>query len=275
MVLKIKKIRVGIVGCGAIGSRIAKSIKTELRTDFVLTGLYDVNERRANLLADQMGLKKAVQRSLADLLKHVDIIVEAVNAPKTSDIIRQALKAKKHVLSMSVGKLLNSKDLFQLATRNHCSVLLPSGAIAGIDAVKAASLGKIDRITLTTRKHPLGFIQNQHLIEQGLELAKITKETVLFEGNVDNAVKLFPQNINVAATLALASHAKSKITIRIIASPAFKTNSHEIEAVGNFGKIVTRTDNVVCPDNPKTSYLAVLSGIQTLKQFSQGLKIGT
>ena len=98
---------------------------------------------------------------------------------------------------------------------------------------------------------------------------------VIFEGDVDSAVKYFPKNINVAATLALACGAKEKILVRLMTSPEYKTNSHEIEVIGDFGRMVALTDNVVCPDNPKTSYLAVLSAIQTLKQFFSGVKIGT
>ena len=202
-------------------------------------------------------------------------MVEAVNAQNTRGIIRQALKAKKSVLSMSVGKLLNASDLFRLAKQNKCHLLLPSGAIAGIDAIKAASLVGIDTITLTTRKPPAGFEGNSYLIQKGVSLSKIKKETTLFEGDVATAIKIFPRNINVAATLALASQSRKKIIIRIITSPRYKTNSHKIELTGKFGRIITQTDNVVCPDNPKTSYLAVLSGLQTLKQYCSGVFIGT
>ena len=202
-------------------------------------------------------------------------MVEAVSAKNTRTIIRQALEAKRSVLSMSVGKLLNASGLFRLARKNKCHLLLPSGAIAGIDAIKAASLVGIDKMTLTTRKPPTGFTHNPYLIKKGIDPSKITKETVIFKGNVAAAVKAFPRNINVAATLALASQSRKKIIIRIIVSPKYKTNSHTIELTGTFGRIVTQTDNFVCPDNPKTSYLAVLSGLQTLKQYCTGVFIGT
>ena len=255
MTLQNKKIRIGILGCGAIGSRIAKSVKKELKATYRLNGLYDITHEKAYQLEKSLKINNLIKPSFKKFLSSVDIVVEAVNSPDTAWIIKQAIKARKHVLSMSVGKLLKSSDIFRLATKNRCCVLLPSGAVAGIDAIKAASLGNISSITLTTRKPPGGFGHNPHLISRGINLAKITEETVLFQGTVDEAVKYFPQNINVAATVALAAH--------------------ELEVLGDFGRIVTRTDNVVCPDNPKTSYLAVLSGIQTLKQFSQGLKIGT
>lgn len=272
---RTNKVGIGIVGCGAIGSRMAKSIKKDFKKDCQLKALYDIDLKKADQLAKSLSLRKIVKTSIRELIKNCDCMVEAVSAKNTHTIIRQALEAKKSVLSMSVGKLLNASDLFRLANQNKCHLLLPSGAIAGIDAIKAASLAGIDTITLTTRKPLAGFYGNPYLIKKGVDPSKIKKETVLFEGNVAAAVKIFPQNINVAATLALASQSRRKITVRIITSPKYKTNSHEIELTGAFGRIRTQTDNVVCPDNPKTSYLAVLSGLQTLKQYCSGVFIGT
>lgn len=269
------KLKIGIVGCGAIGSRVAESVQKNLKNDCRLTGLYDIDRKKAEQLAQKLSLRKAVKKSIKELVHNCDCMVEAVNAENTRGIIRRALRAQKSVLSMSVGKLLNAADLFRLANQNRCHLLLPSGAIAGIDAVKAASLAGIDAVTLTTRKPPAGFSGNPYLIQRGIDPLKIRRETVLFEGGVDEAVKIFPQNINVAATLALAARSREKITVRIMTSPHYKFNSHEIEVRGTSGRIVTRTDNVVCPDNPKTSYLAVLSGLQTLRQYCAGVFVGT
>lgn len=272
---KQRKYKVGIVGCGAIGSRMAESICRDLRDQYQLSGLYDIDFKKAESLAARLGVKANIKYSLDGLIRSCGLMIEAVNAKTTRQIIRRALMAKRHVLAMSVGKLLHAQDLFGLAKTRQCALLLPSGAIAGIDAIKAASLASVKKIVLTTRKHLAGFHDNSYLRRKGVVLSRLKKTTTLFEGDVDTAVKLFPQNINVAATLALASQARDKITIRILTSPAYTTNSHEIEVTGDFGRIRTRTDNVVCPDNPKTSYLAVLSGIQTLRQFGRGLRIGT
>src|SRR3989338_1461472 len=270
-----KKLRVGIIGCGAIGSRIAKSLKKELRSDCELSGLYDIDRAKTENLAKALNAKSTVKDSLKDLIRSCDFVVEAVAAKDTKEIIKTVLKAKKSLLAMSVGKLLDAGELFSLAIKNKCSILLPSGAIGGLDAIKAAGLMNISKITLTTRKPPAGFARSVHVLKKGINLSEIKSETVLFEGNVETAVKLFPENINVAATLALASQARDKMTVRIITSPEFKTNSHEVEVAGDFGQMVSRTNNVPCPDNPKTSYLAVLSAIQTLKQFFSVVKIGT
>ena len=270
-----KKLKIGVVGCGAIGSRIAYSVKKELKNCCQLTGIYDIDIRKVEELQKKLKLKNIAKSSLEELIRNCDCMIEAVNAKNTKTIIKKALMSKKSVLAMSVGKLLNAADLFRLAQKNHTHLLIPSGAIAGIDAIKAASLKTVKKLTLTTRKPPRGLKDNPYLVQKGFDLENIKKETVLFDGNANEAVKCFPQNINVAATLAMASHLKTKLRIRILTSPRYKTNSHEIEMAGDFGTLITRTENVPCPDNPKTSYLAVLSGIQTLKQYCLGLSIGT
>ena len=269
------KIRVGILGCGAIGSRIARSIKVECDDAAVVSALFDINPSKSANLSKHLPNKNIVQKSYQQLLDHSDLVVEAVNAPDTHELIRQALMAKKDVLVMSVGKLLNGDAILKLAQKQGCRLLIPSGAIAGIDAIKAARLGKIKAVTLTTRKPVYGFTDNAYVQQRRINLSQIKKETVLFDGNVKEAVQCFPQNINVASTIALASGAKDKLRIRITTSPDFKVNSHEIEVVGEFGRLVTKTENVVCPDNPKTSYLAVLSAIVTLKQYFGQVIIGT
>ena len=268
-------IRVGILGCGAIGSRIAKSIRTQCGDHAVVAALFDINPSKAQNLQKYISPKNVVKKSYPELLNNSDLVVEAVNAPDTRRLVSQALIAKKDVLVMSVGKFIEGGSIFKLAQKQGVRVLIPSGAIAGIDAIKAACLQRIDLITLTTRKPIYGFADNTYIQEKRINLSQIRKETVLFDGNVRDAVKCFPQNINVAATIALASNAKDKLRIRIATSPEFKVNSHEIEVVGEFGRLVTKTENVVCPDNPKTSFLAILSAVRTLKEYFQGVKIGT
>ena len=272
---KKSKVRVGILGCGAIGSRIARSIKRECGDRATVTALFDINPAKSRDLQKHLPYKNIVKRSYSQLLTSCDLMVEAVNAPDTRTIVRRALSAKKDVLVMSVGKFLDGGSIIKMAYKQGARLLIPSGAVAGIDAVKAAALGRIERVTLTTRKPVYGFNDNAYVQKRRINLSQIKKETVLFEGGVREAVQCFPQNINVAATIALACGARDKMRIRISTSPEFKVNSHELEVVGEFGRMTTKTENVVCPDNPKTSFLAVLSAVQALKQYFQEVKIGT
>jgi len=269
------KVKIGIIGCGAIGSRMAQTITKDMSKDCKVVGLFDVDADKVTRLATKLKLRSIAKKTIDDLIKVSDCVVEAVNSENTVQIIEKIIRAKKSVLAMSVGKLLNAHHLYNLARKNKCYILLPSGAIAGVDAIKAASMANIKRISLTTRKPLKGFKTNSYLQSINTDLSKITKETVIFDGTVQQAVKFFPQNINVAATIALASQAPKKLHIKIIVSPEYTRNIHEIELEGDFGRISTKTENVVCPDNPKTSYLAVLSGLQTLKQYCTGILIGT
>jgi len=269
------KVKIGIIGCGAIGSRMAKGIIHDFQKDCRIVGLYDIDEKKTTRLIKQLNLTNITTKSIDAVIEKSDCVIEAVNTDGTLDIVKKSIRSGKSALAMSVGRLINSMELFKEARKNKCYILLPSGAIAGVDAIKAASLVKLRTITLTTRKPPQGFGENPYFKEHNIDLTNIKKETIIFEGNVDDALKYFPQNINVAATIALACRDKKKVKIKIMTSPEFKQNSHEVELEGDFGHIITRTNNVVCPDNPKTSYMAVLSGLQTLKQYCTGILIGT
>ncbi|MBF0484058.1 MAG: DUF108 domain-containing protein [Candidatus Omnitrophica bacterium] len=271
-----KYIRVGVLGCGAIGSGIAKSISGELKKfRYQLTALYDVDPLKSSRLQKNLHLKNIVRSSFENLLVNCDLVVEAVASDCTIDLVARTIKAKKIVLVMSVGQLLKDLKVLKSAEKYGAKVLIPSGAIAGIDAIKAGSSVKLRSVTLSSRKPVKAFRNNIYLENKGFDLGKIKKDTVLFSGNVAAAVKAFPQNVNVAATLALACGDISKVKIQLIASPKAKLNSHEIVVKGDFGTIMTKTDNEICPDNPKTSYLAVLSAIQTLKDYSSVVRIGT
>jgi aspartate dehydrogenase len=270
-----RKLKIGILGCGAIGSRIAMACHNELKDYCILSGIHDISDQKMSHLSANIGKPQLKKESLQDLLKTCDLMVEAVHSPKTQSLIQTALDLKKDVLAMSVGKLLGADHLFETALRNNCKILIPSGALAGIDAIQAASLADISSAVLTTRKPLRGFSDSDYLHKKNIRLSKIKKETLIFEGTVKEAVKHFPRNINVAATLALALHNKSDVKVRILTSPRFKNNSHEIEITGDFGKLKCRTENNVCPDNPKTSYLAILSGIQALKNYCQHIRVGT
>ena len=270
----IGKLKLGIAGCGAVGIRIASSVSKELKDHFVLSALYDIDAGKALKLSKVLKAVRVVKSSVTNMISSSDVVVECVNTPAAAEIVKAALKARKKVLAMSVGKLLGREDVFALARRQKTALVLPSGAIAGLDAVKAARLAGIVKVTLITRKPPAGFKGNVFLAKKGVDLENIKADTILFEGGVKAAVAKFPQNINVEAALALAAGGAS-IKVRVVVSPFITRNTHEVVCEGKSGIIRAITENVPCPDNPRTSYLAVLSGIQALKQLSDQVIIGT
>ncbi|MGA1864627.1 MAG: aspartate dehydrogenase domain-containing protein, partial [bacterium] len=112
------------------------------------------------------------------------------------------------------------------------------------------------------------------LQEKGIDLDSIKEERVIFEGSALEAVPLFPKNINVAAALSLAGVGPKRTAVRIIVDPKIKRNTHQIEVEGEFGKFITRTENLPAPFNPRTSYLAALSAIACLRKITNPLKLG-
>ena len=176
---------------------------------------------------------------------------------------------------LSSGGLLQHTGLLRRAAARKVPVYLPSGALVGLDGIKAASMGRLKSVTLTTRKPPSSFAGAPGVTRRKVRLSDIRTPRVLFQGSASRAVEDFPQNINVAATLALAGIGAKRTRVRIIADPAVRNNVHEIEAVGSFGRFAAVTENRPSPENPKTSQLAVLSAVATLNQILQPVKAGT
>lgn len=274
---KKTKLKIGIVGCGAIGSSLAKAITRDFKDKAKLAALFDINAKRSEGLSRSVYNTTALATaSLGQLINKSELVIEAASAASSWEIARKALSQGKDIMVMSVGGIVaNFAKLRRQAEKKNCRVHIPSGAISGVDALKAAGREKIKRVILTTRKNPLSFKGVEYLEKKGMRLDKIKKDTLLFSGTARQAVRFFPQNINVAGILSIAGIGENKTKVRIIASPALKKNIHEIEIDAKAAKVFTRTENILHPDNPKTSYLAVLSAIATLQGILQPVRIGT
>lgn len=273
--MKKKKIKIGIIGCGAIGSEIAAAIDRDFKKEAVLTAISDININKAEAVKKKLKTKPDVL-SAAALIRKSDLVVEAASAKASADIAKAVISAKKDIMIMSVGGIIRDyAALFNLAGKNGCRVYLPSGAICGLDGVKAASLGRIDSAGLTTRKPPDGFKGAPFVEKNKIDLNGIKGETKIFEGNALEAIEGFPANINVSCALSIAGIGPEKTVVRIITSPEYKTNMHEIVVEGEFGKLTAKTENVPSPNNPRTSYLAILSAIAVLRQILGPAKVGT
>jgi len=270
----MRKIKVGIIGCGTIGSEIARACQTRLKNSIDLVGICDLIEERAQLLQNSLKDKPPILK-LDDLVKRSGLIVEAAGANISADILKKAINGKKDVLIMSVGGLLGNESLLENARNSGVRVYLPSGALCGIDGLKSASVGRIDSVTLTTRKPPKGLAGAPYIVKNNIDLSSIKEETIIFEGTASDAVKGFPQNVNVAAILSLAGLGAANTRVRIVTSPEITKNIHEVEIKGESGNITTRTENLPSKVNPKTSQLAVFSAIATLKGIVKSVRIGT
>jgi aspartate dehydrogenase len=270
-----KLLKIGIVGCGAIGSSLARAIISDFPQKAELASLYDTDIEKAYNLASKFNQKIAAL-NLEDLINKVDLVIEATKADTAFDIAKKAISSSKDIMIMSVGGIVEHyNQLKGLAEGKKSRVYIPSGAICAIDGLKAAGCGKINKVILTTKKPPKAFLGVPYILKHKIRLDNIDKDTVIFEGNALQATRAFPQNINVAATLSLAGIGPEATVVRIVASPGIDKNIHEVEIDSDSGRIISISENVIHPDNPKTSYLAVLSAIAVLKQILEPIKIGT
>ncbi len=265
----------GIVGCGAIGSTVAQALqRPPLNRSFRIAGLYDQQTQAAAALARQLRGRIPVL-PLAMIIRRSDVVLEATSTTAAPAIVTRALRAGRHVVALSVGGVAPLVAARRRTRRGTGQLHIPSGAIGGLDALKAARLGTLRRVTLTTRKPPRALAGAPGLRLAPQRLAQFTRPRVVFHGSAAAAMRAFPQNINVAATLALAGIGPQRTTVTIIADPRVRRNIHELEAVGSFGRLTVRLENVPSPRNPKTSELAILSALATLEQLATPERVGT
>lgn len=261
--------KAAIIGCGNIGTTLASVI--EMQSGIQLYSLVDENLMAAQRLQKKIKIHTPGIVSLAEAIESNDLIIEAASPAAVKAIIKllSLHQQKKKLMVISTGGLIARNNV--LNKIRGCEILIPSGAIAGLDAIKAVG-GMIDSLELITTKPPKGFLESPFVKKRKLDLSALKDKSRIFRGNIFDAVKYFPQNINVAASLYLASGFK-KIKVSIVADPNTTTNTHEIICKGKFGTIHTITNNFPSP-NPKTSYLALLSAQSVLKNIDNHVKIG-
>ena len=251
----------GIIGCGAIGTDVAKA--ADKMTDVNKIYLFDIKKSAAEKL--NKVVKKAEIKPVKDFLKDVDVVFEAASQKAVKEYAEKILLAGKDLILMSVGSLFDKKiknNLESIAKEKHCKIYLPSGAVCGIDGLLSGSGDIIDEVTLVTTKPTSSLGKNYY------------KRTMVFKGNAREAVKKFPMNINVAASLSLAGVGFDKTRVEIVADPVATRINHKILAHGKFGRLRAEVENMPNPNNLKTSYMASLSAIATLKRITNPIQIG-
>ncbi len=252
--------KLGIIGCGAIGTDVALAADT--MKDIEKIYLHDIIPAASQKLCAK--LKKASIQPVEEFLSDVDVVFEAASQQAVSQYSMKVLEAGKDIIIMSIGSLFDEslrKKIENAARKHHRKIYLPSGAVCGIDGVLAASIEKLDSVTLVTTKPPAS-------------LGKTVEErTVIFKGTARDAVKQFPKNINVAACLSLAGVGFDETKVEIVADPVETRINHKILAHGRFGRLRAEVENMPNPNNPQSSYMASLSAIATLRRVIDPLQI--
>ncbi len=257
-------ITVGIVGMGVIGTHIARAIDSGIPG----VALAGVTVRDASTAQGWKALP------LADLIRESGLVVESATQAALRDFAPAVLSAGKHLMVLSVGGLVGTLDEWaRLAEKHGCRILVPSGAIAGLDGMKGAREGGITAVTMETRKPPRGLAGAPWIEQRKIDLDAITEETLIFEGPATEAVKAFPANVNVVAAVSLASVGPERTRIKIFAVPGQQRNQHRITVEGAFGRLRIEIENVPS-ENPRTGKLSYLSAIAMLRELGASVQLG-
>ena len=259
--------RITIVGCGAIGGMLAKAADDMEEVKRIY--LIDLKKEKAEKLAS--GLNKAiVVDSVEDELYHCDLVIEAASQVAAKDILTKTVGRGVDIMVMSVGALVDDdfRDMvFDKAKNCDARIFIPSGALFGTDGLRAASQDELSTVELVTTAGPKSLANIEYFNKQGINVDDIKERKVMYSGTAREAVKLFPQNVNIAATIAILGAGFDRTTVTIVLDPDAKTNSHELIVKGKFGASNCKTNNVPSSENPSTSYLASLSAITALKRI--------
>ena len=266
-------LKVGILGVGAIGRVIAKALD-EHQLDAQLVALADRDCARATALSAELFSHPPVL-SVGEMIGRCELAVEAASQAALPEFVPQALARGRDMLIMSVGGLLGRQEWFREAEQKNCRIYVPSGAIAGLDGIKSASIGKIEAAELTSRKPVAALRGAKYITDRGIDLDGFHEDAVIFDGTAEEAARAFPATSNVAASLRLAVDSSAPVRVRVVAVPGGNENVHEIRIHGEFGKLTLKVENVPSKSNPKTSQLAAFSAVATLKNLTRSLRVGT
>ena len=264
---------VAIAGLGAIGGEVARRLLNDAIPGITLTAVAARDRRKARATLDRMGWSGPLV-DVGELVSMADLVVECAPAALLNEIARPVLSAGKKLVVLSVGALLPLPELVELAREHGGQIIVPTGALLGLDAVCAAAEGQIHSVQMTTRKPPNGLAGAPYLVENAIRIDGLREPLRVFSGTAREAAKGFPANVNVAAALSLAGVGPDRTRVDIWADPTVTRNTHRIQVQSDSASIDMTIENIPS-ENPKTGRITALSVIATLRKLHAPLRVGT
>jgi len=265
-------LRVAIVGLGAIGRKVAQALDQGIASLALVAVSAQNPEKHRGWLA---GLTKPpAVLPIEALVDVADIVVECAPGKLVRSIVAPLVTSGKIAVVVSVGALLDNEDLIELARRNGGQIVVPTGALIGLDAVTAAAVGTIHSVRMVTRKPPLGLAGAPYIVEHNIDIEGIIEPFRVFEGTARDAAKGFPANLNVAVALSLAGIGPDRTTLEIWADPTVTRNTHRVEVESDSARFSMSIENIPS-ENPKTGMITALSVIACLRKLRAPLRVGT
>ena len=265
-------LRVAVGGFGAIGRQVARAL------DRGIPGLQlaAVSARNREAAAQRLtGFEHPVPVVALDQLAELaEVVVECVPAAAFAELAEPAVAAGRKLVTVSCGVLLRRWDLVGAAGDNGAQIIVPSGALLGLDAVRAAAEGEIHSVRMVTRKPPVSLAGAPYLEEQGIELEGLAEPRRIFQGTAREGALGFPANVNVAAALSLAGIGPDRTELEIWADPGLSRNTHRIQVESDSARFEMQIENLPSDENPRTGKITALSVIATLRGLTAPLRVG-
>jgi len=264
---------VAIASIGAVGMALAKRLAQGVEgLELVAVSARDTESARQRLVELGGNIRLLPIESLAE---HAQIVVECAPAKVFRRISEPALRAGCTFVPISVGALLDNIDLIDLARTNKARIHVPSGAILGLDAIKAAAEGNIESVRMMTRKPPAGLDGAPYLAEHKIDLSVIKQPVRVFKGTAAQGARGFPANVNVAAAVGLVGIGPERTELEIWADPGISNNIHTIEVVSDSANLSLKIENIPSQENPRSGRIVAQSILATLRSMVAPLVIGT
>ena len=265
-------LRVTIAGLGPIGRKVAEALDRGI-DGLVLSA---VSARHPEKHRDWLGklTKTPAVLPIEKLSDVADIVIECAPARLVRSIVAPFVTKGKAAIVLSAGALLENEDLIELAKQNGGQIVVPTGALLGLDAVTAAAVGEIHSVRMVTRKPVQGLAGAPYLIENNIDIEQIKEPLRIFDGTAREAAKGFPANLNVAVALSLAGIGPDRTRLEIWADPALTRNVHRVEVESDSARFSMSIENIPS-ENPKTGRITALSVIAFLRKQRAPLRVGT
>ncbi len=265
--------KVFLLGCGSIGRYLATAAAGMEAVDEIL--IYD--NHPDDIAAFVGSLSKGRTVDSLNGISEAGLVVEAASQEAAREVLPLALGMGKDVMVLSVGALVDDgfrRSCQSLALEKGGRFMVPSGAVCGVDGLRSASAEELDSVELISTKGPKSLEGAPFIVEKGIDVHSFQEPAELFRGSARDAVRHFPKNVNVAATVSLLGLGFDRTMVTVVLDPAAGENRHELVVRGAFGSLRAETRNLPFPKNPATSHLAALSAASALRRIVNNQWIG-
>ncbi|PWE33048.1 putative aspartate dehydrogenase [Maritimibacter sp. 55A14] len=266
-------LRVGVAGTGAIGFAVMAALDAGGIAGCRLVAFAASSSGRGGEINAKLTHPVPI-RALADLAQDCDLVVECLPPDLFAQIAKPTLEAGRVLVVLSASQILERADLIVLARRTGGRIVVPSGAILGLDALRAVREGTIASVRIVTRKPVAGLVRAPFVRRSGIELEGISEPVRILEGSVSEVAREFPANVNVAAAVSLAGIGPEETRMEIWADPALTRNRHELRVVSDSSDFTVTIENRPSPENPATSQITAQSVIAYLRGLGSPLQVG-